>query len=923
MPSNERLEELFQMALECDPGERTHFLAEHCQGDTRLLEELRTLLESDGEAANSGFWSASAVEAEAIRSVQQPGLRTGQTLGPYRVLNVISSGGMGTVYLAARDDAEYQKKVAIKVIRRGMDTDFIVDRFRTERQILAHLEHPNIARLLDGGTTEDGLPYLVMEYIEGQPLDQYSDERKLSISDRLQLFLAVCSAVHYAHQNLVIHRDLKPNNILVTQEGAPKLLDFGVAKLLSPDPSADAGDNTVTGMSFVTPEYASPEQVRGESITTLSDIYSLGVLLYRLLTGHRPYRLKTRSPADIANAICFDEPEKPSTAVTRRASRSSSDDEELTAETVSATREGDPARLRRRLRGDLDNIVLMAIRKEPERRYASAEQFSEDIRRHLDGQPVIAHRGTLAYRAAKFVRRHAVAVAAGGLLVISLLGGIGASTWQAHVARAQRTLAEHRFNDVHKLASSFLFEFHDSIQGIPGTLAARQLVVKRALEYLDSLTHEARDDKSLQQDLSAAYNRVGSLTFDVAMALDTHRKALAINQRLLESEPSNRNHQAQLSLSYGLVANVLKEAGDSPASLENFRKAMTVMESLTLADPNQPEYRVNLAEDYDWMGVMLVRLGQDDSASNYHAKALALRSTLVATDTSNIDYRRALMMSNLYTADRLAGRGDDRTALDYIRSAAQIPEDLNKRDPYNVVYRRDLWLVNLRLARSLHNLHDSAGALEAYQKALTLIEQLSLADPGDQGHRHGLAVTCLEHAQLLGELNRTREAFESDTKALTLSQRLLVADPNKTEARLDLASAYSHLGSLFLKSGSLVKAAESLGLSRRGFEEESRRDPKNVEIQRDEAEVYARLGSLEAKLAAQERTSDGKLERLREARDFCQRSLDVRSGLRQQNPSRKPDRQDEVISVLAESNAAIARLQHPAARTIAKRADSA
>src|SRR5260370_6363550 len=204
MPSNERLEELFQMALECAPGDRTQFLAEHCQGDTRLLEELRALLESDGEAANSGFWSASASEADAIGSVQQPDLRTGQTLGPYRVLNIISSGGMGTVYLAARDDAEYQKKVAIKIIRRGMDTDFIVNRFRTERQILAHLEHPNIARLLDGGTTEDGLPYLVMEYIEGQPLDQYADERRLSISERLQLFLPVCSPVHYPLRNLLI-----------------------------------------------------------------------------------------------------------------------------------------------------------------------------------------------------------------------------------------------------------------------------------------------------------------------------------------------------------------------------------------------------------------------------------------------------------------------------------------------------------------------------------------------------------------------------------------------------------------------------------------------------------------------------------------------------------------------------------------------
>ena len=347
---------------------------------------------------------------------------------------------MGTVYLAARADDQYHKQVAIKVVR-GLDGTEIVRHLRRERQILAGLEHPNIARLLDGGTTDDGLPYFAMQYVEGVPIDRFCDDGKLSVQERLRLFQGVCAAVQYAHRNLVVHRDIKPGNILVTTEGVPKLMDFGIAKLLNPEIAGEAP--TASGLAM-TPDYASPEQARGGVITTATDVYSLGVVLYELLTGHRPYRLKSRDPLEVLKAVCEEEPERPSTAVGRAEERTQSDGtiQATTAESVSRTREGTPDRLRRRLRGDLDNIVLMALRKEPQRRYGSVEALSEDVRRHLEGLPVRAHKATAWYWTSKFVRRNALGVAAGVTLLLLIVGyGVTMAVLSARVA-AERDRAE-------------------------------------------------------------------------------------------------------------------------------------------------------------------------------------------------------------------------------------------------------------------------------------------------------------------------------------------------------------------------------------------------------------------------------------------------------------------------------------------------
>jgi serine/threonine protein kinase/tetratricopeptide (TPR) repeat protein len=408
------MDELFHSALALDARARETFLHEACGDDPDLLSNVRRLLVAHDRAG--GFIQVPAVSLPGVG--QEPS--AGRRIGPYRVVRELGRGGMGAVYLAERADGGFTQRVAIKLIKRGMDTDHVLARFRAERQILASLDHPNIARLLDGGSTHDGLPYLVMEYIDGQPIDAFADARRLTVPDRLQLFLQVCDAVSHAHGQGVIHRDIKPLNILVTPAGTPKLLDFGIAKVLVE--AADEVTSTVTGLRLLTPEYASPEQIEGRHATAASDVYSLGVVLYELLTGRSPYRLQSRAPQEVVAAVCTTEPDRPSTAVTRapdapvegpRRRRQDS-----LADHAGRCGLGSARQLSRLLRGDLDTIVLAALRKEPERRYSSVAAMAEDLRRHLAGRAVLARSEGLGYRAGKFVRRNRAAVAAG---IVSLV----------------------------------------------------------------------------------------------------------------------------------------------------------------------------------------------------------------------------------------------------------------------------------------------------------------------------------------------------------------------------------------------------------------------------------------------------------------------------------------------------------------------
>jgi len=426
-----RVHDIFLEICDLPPAERELALDRECDEDSALRNEVVSILESS-ENAPDFFEGRIAGDDPPIDAAPLRGRR----IGPYRIVQEIASGGMGTVYLAERDDRQFEKKVALKAIRWGCEDKESIDRFRSERQTLALLSHPNIAQLFDGGVTDEGLPYLVMEYVDGRQVDVYCAEESYSVRQKLGLFRTICRAVQHAHRNLVVHRDLKPANILVRDDGVPKLLDFGIAKILQPENAAAEANATLTGRQRITPDYASPEQIRGEPVTTSTDVYSLGVILFELLTGHKPYRIRTRTASEVERAILQTEPPLPSVIVRR---------------------ENGPRELRRlssRLRGDLDNIVMMALRKEPQRRYASVEELAGDIDNYLARRPVRARRDTLAYRSCKFVRRHVAVVAISIFMFLSIGAGTVVLAHNGRIAARERDKAEAmvRFLD-HTLSS--------------------------------------------------------------------------------------------------------------------------------------------------------------------------------------------------------------------------------------------------------------------------------------------------------------------------------------------------------------------------------------------------------------------------------------------------------------------------------------
>jgi serine/threonine protein kinase/tetratricopeptide (TPR) repeat protein len=784
----QQIKNLFHAALEREPGQRAAFLDQACAGDPALRAEVEALLAV--EPAPS-FIEGAIQDAVTRIAADPPEPVQGQRIGPYQVSRQIARGGMGAVYLALRADDQYRKHVAIKLIRRGLDTDDIIRRFRNERQILAGLDHPNIARLLDGGATGDGRPYLVMEYIEGQPIDDYGDHHKLSTEDRLTLFRQVCAAVQYAHQHLVIHRDIKPSNILVTEDGTPKLLDFGIAKLLTPELAAQTLDATAPALRLMTPDYASPEQVRGEPITTASDVYSLGVVLYGLLTGHRPYRLTGRTPHEVLQAVCEQDPEKPSTAITR-VEEVSTDGEtkRITPQSVSHTRADTPERLRRRLSGDLDTIVLKAMHKEPQRRYASVEQFSEDIRRHVEGLPVIARKDTLRYRAGKFIRRHKVGVFATALIMVTLVGGILATLWQARVA-------ERRFNDVRRLADTFMFDIHDEIANLPGSTRAREKLVTTALQYLDRLAQESGGDASLQRELATAYEKVGDIQGnpyqpnlgDTTGALQSYRKALVIRETLLAANPPSVDARLDVAASHSKIGDMLLSTHDLAGALERYRRANQIYEEVAAQQPDSTRIRSALAASYESISEALWQRGETTSGFETYRQALQIREAIVTREPGSAPAQHGLAKSLDTFATRLVYTEAKAEAVAHMRQSVAILESLAAADPINARLRRNLATGYTHLGDVLWGTGDVAGELASYRQSLVICQELATADPANIQLRRDLGVA---HGNVGYALAQTGEAsgLKHCQQAVAIFESLATADPASIKTKRDLA-AYS------------------------------------------------------------------------------------------------------------------------------------
>jgi eukaryotic-like serine/threonine-protein kinase len=803
-----RIEQIYNKAVACDARQRAAVLEQSCGNDDSLRTEVESLLnysQRDEPALEKPALELLAEELAGDLSRQPTPAEKmiGTRIGQYKIVGKLGGGGMGDVYRAVRADEAYEQHVALKLLRdllQDQDASFFLTQFRNERQILANLQHPNIARLFDGGATEDGIPYFVMELVEGQPINEYCDQHRLSISERLRLFLQIASAVQYAHQRLIVHRDIKPANILVKADGVPVLLDFGIAKIIDPTAQAATAPATRTGMRMMTPEYACPEQIRGEAVTTATDVYSLGVVLYELLSGHRPYRTTTMNPLEIARVICEEEPKKPSTAVTYPAP----DTENNGPVQIGAARRTEVPRLARQLRGDLDAVLLKTLRKEPEQRYATAGELADDIQRYLEGRPVVARRGTGMYRARKFVTRHRAAVAATAICCILAIVGVLSILRAEHTARVEQARAEQRFNDVRALANSLLFEIHDAIRDLPGSTGARKLLVDRALKYLDSLARESSGDIGLQRELAAAYERVGAVQGDplyanlgdTTGAIESYRKALAMRQAIAAASDKSNDQLALTDISMA-VGNALVSTGDVQGALSVLEEAEPIARRLALGHPDDPELQENdagmsfalarayagtgdwaqsaayyrnsaairekvtsgppqfllvvrtkLAGAYGYLSGVEYHLGHQDQAIQLQAKAGQILSNLLATDANNATLRGFLFQSEYWLGYYLSKKGKPTEALNHYKVAFAGYQKLTSEDPKDAFARRSLASCYMSMGIALAANGKTAEGLESARRGNEIFE--ALAAGGGSGGFYKLVGVAESRASLAG-----------------------------------------------------------------------------------------------------------------------------------------------------------------------------
>ncbi len=813
----QRIEEVFGTALDIPPDERAAFLRTVCGGDEALRREVEALLASHRRA---GSFIQAPVFEDALTLIKpaEPALEKGHRIGPYEIIREIGRGGMGVVYLATRADDEYKKRIAIKLIKRGMDTEDILRRFRNERQILASLNHPNIARLLDGGTTEDGLPYFMMEYIEGLPLVEYCDAMQLPTIERLRLFRKICAAVQHAHQNLVVHRDLKPSNILVSSDGEPKLLDFGIAKFLNVEQSPQVTAQTATMMRLMTRDYASPEQVLGRPITTASDVYALGILLYKLLTGHHPYQFKTPLPGEVERVICETEPHRPSDAVSRIELVTTADglSTQITPQQVSSARGSQPEKLRRALSGDLDNIVLMSLRKEPTRRYKSVEQFSEDIGRHLAGLPVIARKDTFTYRAGKFIARNQVAVAAAAIVLLAILTGLTVSIWQARTARRERAKAE--------AVSSFLQTM--LLSSSPESALRRhknEATVKDALDEASrrlsagDLSEQPEVKAELQHIIGAAYLAQGRLDLaeqNLSSALEAKNRIYGqdnletLKTRVLLAElwvdtgenakaetfyhqnlPVLRAEQKEGVLSTDTVmtafynyALMQRTAGDSKGA------EMLLREVLALSPRASPDLQANIGVTESVLALTLADQGEfDDAEKILRAKVTAIRQKNGGEGSG------PSLCANLGTLGAaLLGKGE------FAEAEASLRES-------EVIYRKIYDPAYMPLGDNLRNQAQALASLRQYPEAEAKIDEcLEIYRKTSNPQYINYATAIMIQGMIYSQTNRTAEAEKLLREAVWLRAE------NMPETHFLRAAANGELGEFLTAQKRFAEAAPLL-----------------------------------------------------------------------------------------------------------------
>jgi eukaryotic-like serine/threonine-protein kinase len=786
----QKINEIFNDAADLSLANRSTFLDENCETD-EIRQEVENLLKAEDSA--SKFLEKPAIDFTS---------KIPETIGKYRVISELGKGGMGSVYLAEREDLH--QKVAVKIIKRGLDSKDILRRFKHETEILATLEHPNIARLIDGGTTDDGLPFYAMEFVEGVPIDEFCKDK--SLEEKLDLFRQVCKAVAYAHARLVVHRDLKPQNILVDKDGTAKLLDFGIAKLVSTDTFAPKG--TATSLGMMTPNYASPEQIRGEQVTTATDIYSLGVILYELLTGVLPYDLKDKTLDKVFEIISKTDIVKPSDAGTRRrgdagiSSQSSNFSDSISEDNQQISVSPFLRVSASELKGDLDNIVLKSLQKEPERRYQSVKDFSEDIRRYLNGLPISARPDTFRYRATKFIQRNKIAVAGASLVFLSLIGGIIGIGYQNSVANRQRALAEKRFADVRELANKVVFRYHDEIAKFPGATALREELVQDAVKYLDSLNAEEIDDNSLKLELARAYQKIGDV----------------------QGKPYTAN------------------LGKTEDALVSYQKSVDILEKATAKSPKEYELKRELVRSYLRLIALKARIGGFalEEWVNYIESSVKMQLEINEADRSNPD-ENALELADVYVTQADYGQSDIVKRIEIYTKAAELIEKIPNK---TLEIQHNLTRVNQRLGTNHVWLGDEFAkngdkekALENYRKALPYNEKMFESVKAEitiGGSTQNLQRILAGANQNLGEnyfkLGEKEKGFEMLNKNLEITLELAKADAKNTEAQIDIANSYQSFTDAYQQFGDYPKAIESIKKALEIIEKQRLIATKNAEI---------------------------------------------------------------------------------------------
>lgn len=783
-----RIRGLFDALAELEPAERERLLA--AEPDRELAAAVTELY-----AAEAG--AGSLLESQTALGPPEPGdgdeLAVGTSLGPWRITGVLGQGGMGTVYRASRADGTFEREVAIKLVRGAVDGASLQRRFEAERRILATLDHPGIAQLLDAGTTSGGMPYLVLELVDGLELDEYCREHQLGLAGRLRLFVEICEAVSFAHEKLVLHRDLKPSNVLVDAAGRPKLLDFGIAKVLDPETGTEnAATLTRFGLRALTPAYASPEQLRSEPLTTASDVWALGAVLYHLLCGRLPFPDALGTGEQRATQIEGHPLEPPSSILRRQGSVGSLP--------------------WRSVRGDLDTIVAKALAPDRSRRYRSVGELADDLRRLLEGRPVLARPDSWAYRTQRFLRRHALGVAATVLVVTALVGAALVALHQARLARAERDLARSRFDEVRQLAGVFLFEVHDRIALLPGSLATRELLASTAIEYLDRLAAGAEDELDLAAEVAAGYERLATIQGqpfrghrgDATAARTSLEKALALRERLLaQGYPDAERAATSLAEALLSLAEVESELGQYPRGVELVSRGVKILEAGAHDSVLGARLGVRL-------GHLLALTGDRERGVVELDRAITILEEGAAAGDPEVRFALARAHADHGSVVGNSGAEDAfERALVAMRRALEVDAELVREHPENLRFLGSLARSWRMLGSTLSVLYRDTEALEAFLHSAELAEKLVAAEPADVEAQARLAAARLDAAGMLAAIGRLDEADPLVDAAIAVLETLHTSEPENVRVAVSLASAIGR------KAHVLAYRAETLGAADR------------------------------------------------------------------------------------------------------------